>query len=158
MHGAPSGGSGGPFGGLSVAKSDAIIGVGNRLMPDDNLGPRVHDLLAESDLPSDVALIDGGLRGLDLWPEMEGRRRVVFADALTEGVSSGVAVFDGQDLATMASAFGHGAGLPYLLGALPYMVASPPESVVVGAPAPAGEETVRIVARHCLAMINHDPR
>lgn len=134
----------------------AIICVGNRLMPDDNLGPLVYDFLADSVLPSDVTLIDGGLRGLDLLADLEGRRRVVFADALDADQSPGPVVLDGYEVAASAWGFGHSAGLPYLLGALPYGVTAPPASVVVGAPAPAGAAMVGRVARQCLALVDHD--
>ena len=101
-----------------------------------------------------MELIDGGLKGLDLWPELDGRRRVVFADALEGGVAggSGVTVLSDSEVMTGAGGFGHGAGLPYLLGMLPHVAALPPETAVVGAPGPALPETVAAVAARCLEV------
>lgn len=134
----------------------AIVCLGNRLTPADDLGPRVHDHLATDRLPNDIALLDGGLKGLDLWPELDGRRRVVFADVLAGESGPGVAVIRGAAVTATAPAFGHGAGLPYLLAMLPHVAASVPETAVVGAPAPAETETVHAVARRCLEVVTHD--
>lgn len=113
----------------------AIICVGNRFAPGDAVGCRVYDRLAGRPLPEDVALFDGGLCGLDLVHLVEGRRRVVFADAVTGMAATGaVVVLDGAEVAALAQRYGHSAGLPYLLHLLPRICPAPvPEILVVGA-------------------------
>ena len=74
-----------------MGQGTVIIGVGNPLCTDDGLGIHfVHRLqgLAES-LPSGVEIVDGGTGGLDLLPFMEGKRRVIFVDAMDAGEEPG---------------------------------------------------------------------
>ena len=141
-----------------------IICVGNRFVPNDDLGCRVFDHLASASLPAGTVLVDGGLCGLDLLRVIEGKRRVVFADALTGMASTGeVVVLDRLEVATYAASYGHGAGLPYLLRLLPQVCPAPmPEIVLVGAQVrgdpnlPAADElTVRAVAARCLEVAEH---
>ncbi len=132
----------------------AIICLGNRYHAGDDLGCRVFDLLNSAARRPDVALIDGGLCGIDLLSVMEGRQRVVFADALA-GVddSDGVVVLEPEQIALQASHYGHSAGLPYLLSMLPLAVTPPwPRVKLVGASGAAGERTLLAVAERCLEI------
>lgn len=139
-------------------QSIAIICLGNRLAPGDDLGCRVFDQLSDMSLPADVALIDGGLCGLDLLYLIEGKQRVVFADAVTGmAAHDEIVVLDRAGVAAYAANYGHGAGLPYLLHLLPKVCRSPlPEIALVGAeirPAAATDEaTVRVLAARCVTL------
>lgn len=117
-----------------------ILCLGNRYAAADDAGPRVHDRLAASPLPPGVAVLDGGLAGLGLLPWFErcgreGVARVVVVDAV-EGFATPGSVVEldpGAVAAAADPAFGHGAGLPWLLRALPLACDGPlPEVRVVG--------------------------
>jgi len=120
-----------------------IVCVGNALAAEDDIGPRAFARLGARALPDGVELVDGGLRGLDLVREVEGARRVVFVDTV-EGEDAEVAVLSSAQVVSDAPmSFGHEAGLPFLLRALPHLVEGPvPEAWVVGAGPGAGEETL----------------
>ncbi len=140
----------------------AIICLGNRFVPGDDLGCRVFDHLANAPLPADVELIDGGLCGLDLLYLMEGKRRVVFADAVAGmAAHDEIVVLDRAGVAAYAANYGHGAGLPYLLHLLPEVCRAPlPEIALVGAEcrpeaSAADETTVRALAERCMALAVH---
>lgn len=139
----------------------AIICLGNRFAPGDDIGCQVYDHLARTPLPADIVLVDGGLCGLDLLHLMESKRRVVFADALTGmATDDGIVVLNRTEVAAYASHYGHGAGLPYLLHLLPQVCSGPmPEIVLVGAEsrmeAAADAATVHAVAARCLELAVH---
>lgn len=148
--------------------STAIICLGNRLAPGDDIGGRVHDHLASMPLPAGIALIDGGLCGLDLLHLMEGKRRVIFADAVS-GMATheemGIVVLGRTEVAAYAETggYGHGAGLPYLLYLLPKVCTEPlPEIALVGAESqmavtasPANAAIVHAIAARCVALAVH---
>lgn len=139
----------------------AIICLGNRLVPGDDIGCRVYDHLASMPLPGDIVLIDGGLCGLDLLSLMENKRRVVFADAVTGmAADEAIIVLNRTEVAACASHYGHGAGLPYLLHLLPQVCAGPmPEVVLVGAEscreAVADDTTIHAIGARCLELAVH---
>jgi hydrogenase maturation protease len=63
-----------------------IAGVGNILMSDDGLGPRVIEYLErQGGLPDHVELADLGTPGLDLIPWLAGRDVVILVDAVSKG-------------------------------------------------------------------------
>jgi len=131
-----------------------IICVGNRHHSGDDLGARVHDLLAATTLPTGVELIDGGLKGLDLLRFVEGGGRAVFVDAIDGFGADGLPmVLDGGRVAALAGgAWGHGAGLPWLFNLAPKVCDGPlAEMLVVGAQPPADGGTVAAVAARALA-------
>jgi hydrogenase maturation protease len=67
-----------------------VIGLGNAVMTDDALGPRVVEALqARFDFPSEVSVLDGGTLGLDLLPRLEGVGRLLIVDALEMGARPG---------------------------------------------------------------------
>lgn len=139
-------------------KSSAIICLGNRFVAEDDLGCRVFDYLAGAPCPAEIEVIDGGLCGLDLLSLMEGRPRVVFADAVSGmGKTGEVVVLEREAVAAYARNYGHGAGLPYLLGMLPMACRPPlPQVTLVGAEGPADEATVRALASRCLEIAAHE--
>ncbi len=108
-----------------------IICIGNRYVAQDAAGPRVYDFLMRQTLPDDIAVIDGGLMGLDLLRFLEKAARVVFVDRCvgTDGADPVVVLEANDIIAEMSDRFDHAAGLPYLLrvlplvckGALPYV-------------------------------------
>lgn len=132
----------------------AVICLGNRYLARDDVGPRVFDHLSKMALPVDVELIDGGLCGLDLLRLMEGRQRVVFADALTGLAQAGEIVqLSAEEVASYAGPYGHAAGLPYLVSLLPQVCAAPlPHVVVLGTPCAPDEVTIGALAQRCLEL------
>lgn len=132
----------------------AIICLGNRYLAFDAVGPRVFDYLAGVQVPAQVDLIDGGLCGLDLLRSVEGRRRVVFADTVEGlGPANEITQLAGAQVAAYGGAYGHAAGLPYLLRMLPQVSASaPPEIVLLGSTGDADPLTIALLARRCLEL------
>lgn len=131
-----------------------IICVGNRHIPGDDLGPRVHALLAGSALPDGIDLVDGGLCGLDLLWTVEGVGRAVFVDAIAGFADPGEVVTLGrEEVAELAEgSWGHDSGLPYLFHLLPRVCdGKMPEVMLVGAAeVSAGTSVVAAVAARAL--------
>ena len=138
-------------------ETTAIICLGNRYVAGDDIGSRVYAHLDAAPAVDGIAVIDGGLCGLDLLPLLEGRTRVVFADAVTGMSAPGeVVVLAGAQVAAQATGYGHSAGLPYLLRMLPHALPPPwPEVALVGTAGSADAATVRAVARRCLEIASH---
>lgn len=138
----------------------AIICLGNRFVAGDDIGSRVYDHLSKGMTSQGLDVIDGGLCGLDLLRAIEGRRRVVFVDAVVGLVGANdIAVLDRDEVAAYAGGFGHGAGLPYLLHMMPHACLPPwPEIAMVGTPGGATDATVAAVAQRCMeiARRGHD--
>jgi hydrogenase maturation protease len=60
-----------------------VIGVGNPLMGDDGLGIAVLELLRNGwHFEPHLELLDGGTWGLNLLPQVESAKRVLFIDAI----------------------------------------------------------------------------
>lgn len=135
----------------------AIICLGNRFVAGDDIGCRVYDYLKSNPASPLVDIIDGGLCGLDLLRLIEGRRRVVFADAVA-GIADEhcIAVLDHDEVAAYAGNYGHSAGLPYLLHMLPHACVPPwPEITLLGADGAASEATVAALAERCMEIAIH---
>jgi hydrogenase maturation protease len=76
-----------------------ILGVGNLLLKDEGVGIHFVQELHKKHLPSDVEVMDGGTRGLDLLMLMEGRKLVVIVDCARMGETPGtVRVFGAKDI------------------------------------------------------------
>ena len=136
----------------------AVICCGNRLYPGDDLGSRVFDCLVDKGMPEGIALIDGGLAGLDLLNLMEGRNRVVLVDALAAGfIADGrldqPLILAREELAEMAGNYGHGAGLPWLAAIAPDVLDPLPEILLVGAEASDG--MIERVVETCIEVALH---
>ena len=69
----------------------AIVGVGNRLLQDDGVGPRVIDVLEQSlDAPSEtVRLYDAGTTGFLALEALSGCDRAIVVDAIRTGGEPG---------------------------------------------------------------------
>lgn len=70
-----------------------VLGLGNTIMSDDGIGPRVIGQLQQlTTLPSDVTLLDGGTLGLDLLPYLEQVQRLIIIDAVETGEPAGACI------------------------------------------------------------------
>lgn len=74
-----------------MAEGLLVIGVGNVLMGDDGVGPRLAVALQRdaSLLPVGTRVIDGGTLGLSLLPVLDGAGTVLVLDALDTGSAPG---------------------------------------------------------------------
>lgn len=66
-----------------------VLGVGNPIMGDDGVGPRVIELLSTAKLPANVILCDAGLPGWGLPSWWEGKPNVILIDAIQMGQAPG---------------------------------------------------------------------
>jgi Ni,Fe-hydrogenase maturation factor len=73
----------------SAAETVLVLALGNPLMGDDGIGVRVVEELKGRELPSGVALADGGTTGLALVGLMEEYQRVIAVDAADMGQPPG---------------------------------------------------------------------
>jgi hydrogenase maturation protease len=106
---------------MSFDRPDLVVlGAGNLLLQDEGLGVHALRRLAERYiLPPEVALIDGGVRGLDLLPLIEGVPRLLIVDAVGTSDPPGTLVrLDGPAIpAALALKMSmHQVGLQELLG------------------------------------------
>jgi hydrogenase maturation protease len=132
-----------------------IVCVGNRYVPDDDVGARVHELLAGAALPAGVELVDGGLGGLDLLRFVEDAERVVFVDALRgHGATGRILLLEGAELLGGGEPrYGHSGGLDYLVGLLPALCgAALPQLVLIGFEGRADDSTVSAMAEMALRL------
>ena len=134
-----------------------IICLGNRFVPGDDAGCRVFDCL-KADAPDDLEIIDGGLCGLDLLRMVEGKKRVVFVDAVAGMAEPGdIVALDREQVAAFAGSYGHGAGLPYLMRLLPEVCETPfPEITLVGIEGIADAPAIRALAARCLEVARRE--
>lgn len=112
-----------------------VLGVGNPLLGDEGLGPRV---IAELDrlyrFPSEVRLLDGGTGGLSLLAEVTAVEKLLVVDALRTGADPGKVVsLEGDSLrAAYRSVVGpHDIGVGELLAAARFH-GGPKEIVLFG--------------------------
>ncbi|MCP4600321.1 MAG: hydrogenase maturation protease [Proteobacteria bacterium] len=135
--------------------SRRIICIGNRCIASDSAGPLTYDQIASQPLPADVEVIDGGLAGLDLLRFVEGAERVVFVDAVADSeCSGGVVVLDVDEVTSNADpAFGHIAGLGYLLRVAPSVLdCEMPEVFLVGIEGVPDQVTIELAAHASLSL------
>jgi hydrogenase maturation protease len=71
------------------AEQILILGLGNPLVGDDGIGPRVIQELRGLELPDTVVTSEGGTAGLGLIGLMEGYQRVIVVDAVDMGQPPG---------------------------------------------------------------------
>lgn len=140
-----------------IVAATAIICLGNRFVPGDELGCRVFDRLTNAELPPDIEVVDGGVCGLDLLWQVEGRQRVVFVDALAEVAAAGeIVALRREQVAEYARAYGHGAGLPYLLHMLPKVCEAPlPDVVLLGTGGEVDDAVIRTLAERSMEVAIH---
>ena len=132
-----------------------IICIGHPFAESDSAGARVFARLAAVELPPDVEVVDGGLRGIDLLPLVESSERVVFVDTISGfAAPSEVVALEADALDEVDShRCDHAGGFSYLLRALPHMVRPPVPVSLVGLEGPAGEEACDEALRLALALI-----
>jgi hydrogenase maturation protease len=123
-----------------------VAGIGNVFLGDDGFGVAVAARLARRDLPPEVAVVDFGIRGMDLaFALQDGYEAVVFVDASPRGEKPGTlsVVEPRLDAGAAAVPEAHGMdpvrvlALAQSLGALPartLVVACEPETVMTGEP------------------------
>ncbi len=63
-------------------KKIVVLGVGNRLMGDDGLGPRVVEELQKRKLPANVEVMDAGVGGIAILSWIEGADKVIIVDSV----------------------------------------------------------------------------
>ncbi len=112
-----------------------VLGVGNILMGDEGLGVRAVEALAETDLPEDVEIFDGGTTGADLIDVLAERRKVIVIDAVEAPVPPGTIMrFGSEDFArrsvTMMSL--HQVGILDALAMTRHIGCAPEEVVIFG--------------------------
>ena len=112
-----------------------VLGLGNRLLGDDGLGPELAELL-ERECRADprVEFLDGGTQGLALLGYLEGRAALLVLDAAAFGAAPGT-VHTVADPLAVRMARGHGAhegNAGELLAAALLLGTLPPAVVLVG--------------------------
>ena len=114
-----------------------LLGLGNPLMSDDGAGQEILARL-ESDAAgwgSRVELVDGGTQGLALLGQFEGRKAVIFLDAVRLGDETGaVHVLDGAELMRLGgrASTAHEGSAPQILGALQLLGEVPEQVTMIG--------------------------
>jgi hydrogenase maturation protease len=84
----------------TAKKPILVLGIGNIILKDEGIGVRVAERMMQMDLPPDVEVLDGGIKGLDLLYFIEGREKVIVVDAVKAGAPPGTLFrFTDKDLA-----------------------------------------------------------
>lgn len=119
-----------------MADKTLVLGLGNSIMTDDGIGPRViAELTASCTVPEDVELLDGGTLGLDLLPRLEGVQRLILVDAVETGKGPGTVVrLAGDDvpIALETKLSPHQMGMKDLLAVARLMDCLPEQVVLIG--------------------------
>lgn len=128
-----------PTNGLAESAQAApvlLLGLGNPLMGDDGAGQEILARLSAWDgWGSQVEFLDGGTQGLALLGRFDGRKAVVFLDAVRLGDPPGaVHVLTGDELGRMGGRVtcAHEGSAPQILAALQLLNQTPEEIVLVG--------------------------
>lgn len=114
-----------------------LLALGNPLMSDDGAGQQLLSKL-QSEAPawaSRVEFMDGGTQGLALLGQFDGRKAVVFLDAVRLGDKAGsVHVLDGNELARLGgkATSAHEGSAPQILAALQLLGEVPGEVAMIG--------------------------
>ncbi|MEE9524580.1 MAG: HyaD/HybD family hydrogenase maturation endopeptidase [Thermodesulfovibrionales bacterium] len=126
-------------------KDIVVVGIGNTLMSDDGAGVfAVQELIEKYDYPDNVELIDGGTKGLDLLPFVEGKEKLLFIDAINlnslpgtigELTKEEIPGYFATKLSVHQIALPDLIGAGNLLGTLPeeiHLIGIQPESIEIG--------------------------
>jgi hydrogenase maturation protease len=70
-------------------KKIIIVGVGNRLLGDEGIGPHIIDKLLQTHMPSNVEVIDCGCDLLSLTPHLNKPQKIIVIDAIRAGGKPG---------------------------------------------------------------------
>jgi len=115
-----------------------LLGLGNPLMADDGAGQELLSRLAPeaSGWGPQVEFVDGGTQGLMLMGLFDGRKAVVFLDAIALGDKPGaVHVLNGKELMGMGArraTTAHEGSAPQILAALELLGETPKEIRMIG--------------------------
>ena len=113
-----------------------ILGLGNTIMSDDGIGPKViEQLQQDKHLSDNVSLLDGGTLGLDLLPYLEEIQRLIIVDAVEIGQPAGTCVrLAGDDvpMALETKLSPHQMGMKDLLAVARLMGHLPDEILLIG--------------------------
>lgn len=113
-----------------------VLGIGNTLISDDGVGVHIlNKLNDEYTFPDNVTLIDGGTKGLDLLPFIEGSDRLLIVDAANFNKEPGtIDTITGDDIPQFLSMklSMHQIGLPDMLFAAKLMEIAPSEVCLIG--------------------------
>ena len=115
-----------------------LLGLGNPLMSDDGAGQQLLSKLQSEAPPgaSRVEFMDGGTQGLALLGKFDGRKAVVFLDAIRLGDKAGaVHVLEGHELARLGGGHAtsaHEGSAPQILAALQLLGEVPGEVAMIG--------------------------
>lgn len=113
-----------------------VLGLGNTIMSDDGIGPKVIEQLQQNTgLPEGVLLLDGGTLGLDLLPHLEGVQRLIIVDAVEIRQPAGTCVRlagDEVPIALETKLSPHQMGMKDLLAVARLMGHLPDEIVLIG--------------------------
>ena len=66
-----------------------VLGIGNILLSDEGIGPRVIEELSKIELEENIELVDGGTAGADLIDVLSDRKKVVIIDAMDAKAPAG---------------------------------------------------------------------
>lgn len=112
-----------------------VLGLGNLIRSDDGIGVyALRQLELEPRLPSNVTLIEGGTKGLELAAYLCDASRLLVLDAIDVGAEPGnVFRMLGEELRSIrGNGNVHGLGLADILNALRMMGREPKEVVLLG--------------------------
>ncbi len=121
---------------MNTMKEIIIVGIGNTLMSDDGAGVfAVQELDKRYEFAENVELLDGGTKGLELLPFVEGKKKMLFIDAVNFNEKAGtVGELTQQEIpdyfATKLSV--HQIALPDLIGAGKLLGTLPEEYHLIG--------------------------
>jgi len=117
------------------AAKTVVLGLGNILHADDGAGPQaISRLRADSRVPADVALVEGGTLGLELLPYVWDCARLIVIDAVDVGEAPGTVVrMSGEELNSLPGKSSvHQLGVSDLLVALRMLAERQPLVVLLG--------------------------
>jgi hydrogenase maturation protease len=113
-----------------------VLGLGNTIMSDDGIGPKVIARLKETEIyAADRDFLDGGTLGLDLLPYLEGVQRLILVDAVETGQPAGTLVRltgDEVPMALETKLSPHQMGMKDLLAVAQLMGQLPEEIILLG--------------------------
>jgi hydrogenase maturation protease len=123
-----------------VSEQVLVAGIGNIFLGDDGFGSEVvrHLQAADQPLPTDVRLVDYGIRGVHLcYDLLDGYAALILIDALPANARPGevtVLAVDAEDLASSDAGYDpHGMNPVAVLAGLPALGGTLPPTYVVGA-------------------------
>lgn len=112
-----------------------VLGLGNILHGDDGVGAHViNRLRADSRVPPDVSVVEGGTLGLELLPYVWDCSRLIVVDAVDVGEPPGTLVrMSGRELNSLpGNSTVHQLGVSDLLVALRMLAERQPQIVLLG--------------------------